>query len=112
MVHLLVYVGYRCSGIGDDGLAALSNGCKKLKKLNLSYCVNVTDRGMEHIRFIEHLSDLELRGLTKITSAGLTALAAGCKRLADLDLKHCAKIDDSGFWALAYYSQNLRQVWL
>ncbi|XP_052298281.1 F-box/LRR-repeat protein 3 isoform X3 [Citrus sinensis] len=101
---------YKCSGIGDDGLAALSNGCKKLKKLNLSYCVNVTDRGMEHIRFIEDLSDLELRGLTKITSAGLTALAAGCKRLADLDLKHCAKIDDSGFWALAYYSQNLRQI--
>ncbi|KAH9755358.1 ubiquitin-protein ligase [Citrus sinensis] len=101
---------YKCSGIGDDGLAALSNGCKKLKKLNLSYCVNVTDRGMEHIGSMEDLSDLELRGLTKITSAGLTALAAGCKRLADLDLKHCAKIDDSGFWALAYYSQNLRQI--
>lgn len=110
LVYLFVYFGYRCTGIGDDGLAALSNGCKKLKKLNLSYCVNITDRGIEHIASLEKLSDLELRGLMKVTSVGLTALAAGCKRLADLDLKHCEKIDDLGFWALAYYSQNLRQV--
>ncbi|KAK2637717.1 hypothetical protein Ddye_025512 [Dipteronia dyeriana] len=101
---------YRCTGIRDDGLAALSYGCKKLKKLNLSYCTGVTDRGMEYIGSLEELSDLELRGLTKITSAGLTAVAAGCKRLADLDLKHCVNIDDSGFLALAFFSRNLRQI--
>ena len=56
------------------------------------------------------LSDLELCGLSNITSVGIKAVAISCKRLADLDLKHCEKIDDSGFWALAFYSQNLRQV--
>lgn len=101
-----------CTGIGDDGLAALSNGCKKLTKLNLSYCIGVTDRGMQYIGHLEELSDLEMRGLANITSVGLTAIAAGCKRLADLDLKHCENIDDSGFWALAYYARNMRQVWL
>ncbi|KAL5783857.1 hypothetical protein ACOSP7_008886 [Xanthoceras sorbifolium] len=101
---------YRCDGIGDDGLAALSNGCQKLKKLNLSYCNGVSDRGMECIGSLEELSDLELRGLMNITSVGLTAVAAGCKRLADLDMKHCEKIDDSGFLALAYFSRNLRQI--
>ncbi|KAF2288274.1 hypothetical protein GH714_005763 [Hevea brasiliensis] len=95
---------------GDDGLAALSSGCKKLKKLNLSYCSNITDRGMKLLGYLEELSDLELRGLGKITSVGLTAFAAKCRTIADLDLKHCWNIDDMGFSALAYYSLNLRQV--
>ncbi|XP_044500507.1 F-box/LRR-repeat protein 3 isoform X2 [Mangifera indica] len=101
---------YRCVGIGDDGLASLSTGCKKLKNLNLSYCDKITDRGMGYIGSLKELSNLEIRGLMNITSAGLTAVAAGCKKLADLDLKHCEKIDDLGFWALAFYSQNLRQI--
>ncbi|KAK6233227.1 Leucine-rich repeat - like 10 [Theobroma cacao] len=101
---------YRCSGIGDDGLDALSRGCKKLAKLNLSYCKEVSDRGLGYIGHLEELSDLEMRGLFKITGVGLEAVAAGCKRLADLDLKHCDKVDDSGYWALAYYSRNLRQI--
>ena len=101
-----------CNSIGNDELAALSSGCKKLEKLNLSYCSEVTDTGMEYTSQLKDLSDLELRGLVKITSTGLTAVAAGCMRLAELDLKHCQKIKDSGFWALAYYSRNLRQVWL
>jgi F-box/leucine-rich repeat protein 2/20 len=97
-------------GIGDDGLAALSSGCKKLRKLNLSYCIEVTDKGMESLGYLEELSDLELRALDKITGVGLTALVTRCKRLTYLDLKHCKKVDDTGFWALAYYSRNLRQV--
>ncbi|KAJ1417153.1 Leucine-rich repeat [Sesbania bispinosa] len=101
---------YRCVRIGDDGLAALTTGCKKLEKLNLSYCNRITDKGMEYISHLDELSDLELRGLSNITSIGIKAVAVSCKKLADLDLKHCEKIDDSGFWALACYSQNLRQI--
>ncbi|KAK7255722.1 hypothetical protein RIF29_29141 [Crotalaria pallida] len=59
---------YRCVRVGDDGLAALASGCKKLMKLNLSYCNRITDRGMD---------------------VGIQAVADGCKRLTDLDLKHC-----------------------
>ena len=76
----------------------------------MSYCIEVTDKGMKSLGYLEELSDLELRGLDKITGVGLTALVTRCKRLTYLDLKHCEKIDDSGFQVLAYYSQNLRQV--
>lgn len=100
-----------CLGIEDAGLGALSNGCKKLMKLNLSYCKNVTDRGMEYISHLEELCNLEIRGLQNVTSVGLTAVAAGCKRLVDLDMKQCENVDDSGFWALASYARNLRQVY-
>lgn len=100
----------RCKGIGDDGIYALSNGCKRMQKLNLSYCSEVTDRGIECLGNLPELSDLEMRSLLNITGTGLTALATGCKRLAELDVKDCANIDDSGFMALAYYSRNLQQV--
>jgi len=105
-----LYFCFSCTGIGDDEVAALSSGCKKLKKLNLSYCNEVTDRGLQYLSQVEELSDLELRGLVNITGVGLTALAAGCKRLLELDLKHCENINDSGFWSLAYYSWNLQQI--
>ncbi|MED6156427.1 hypothetical protein PIB30_014392 [Stylosanthes scabra] len=101
---------YRCVYIGDDGLAALASGCRKLMKLNVSYCNRITDKGMEYLSHLGELSELEMRGLSNVTSIGIKAVALSCKRLADLDLKHCDKIDDSGFWALAFYSQNLRQV--
>ena len=105
-----MFFDHRCVRIGDDGLAALTSGCKGLTNLNLSYCNRITYRGLKYICHLGELSDLELRGLSNITSIGIKEVAISCKRLADLDLKHCEKIDDSGFWALAFYSQNLRQV--
>lgn len=112
MLIILLCPFCRCTNIGDDGLAALAGGCQKIRKLNLSYCIEITDKGMERLSKLVELFDLELRGLHKITGGGLTALASGCKKLAELDLKHCESIDDSGFWSLAYYSRNLQQVLL
>lgn len=100
MLIILLCPFYRCTNIGDDGLAALAGGCQKIRKLNLSYCIEITDKGMERLSKLVELYDLELRGLHKITGGGLTALASGCKKLAELDLKHCESIDDSGFWSL------------
>lgn len=91
-------------------MAALSNGCKKLKKLNISYCTSLTDKGMEYIGRLEELNVLEMRGLMSVTGVGLQAVAAGCKKLAVLDLKHCQNIQDSGFCALANHPNNIREV--
>lgn len=100
----------RCVGIGDEGLVSLSNGCKNLRRLILSYCHLVTDRGIGCLGFLPELWDVEMRGLPKVMGSGLRKLAAGCLRLAELDLKHCGNIDDLGFWALACYAKNLQQV--
>ena len=87
---------YSCPGIGDDGLAAISNGCKKLKKLNVSYCTMLTDKGIEYIGRLRELVDLDMRGLEGVEGSGLTAMAAGCEKLAELDVKHCKRIQDMG----------------
>lgn len=81
-----------------------------MQKLNLSYCSEVTDKGIEYLGHLPQLYNLEMRCLWNVTGTALTALATGCKRLAELDVKDCANIDDSGFMALAYYSRNLQQI--
>ncbi|KAI7733479.1 hypothetical protein M8C21_033719, partial [Ambrosia artemisiifolia] len=101
---------YRCSNVGDDGLGFIASGCKKIRKLNFCYCTKITDIGMAFLSQLEELSDLELRNLIKVTSAGLTALASGCRKLSELDIKHCVNISDAGFWSLGYYSWNLQQI--
>lgn len=101
---------FRCEQVDDYGLSFLADGCKKLKKLNLCYCVQITNEGIQCLSYLEGLSDLELRGLVKVTSVGITSIAIGCKSLVELDLKSCSSIDDAALFALAQYSQNLRQV--
>ncbi|XP_010931686.1 F-box/LRR-repeat protein 3 [Elaeis guineensis] len=101
---------YRCTGIADGGLAAIAAGCKSLKKLNVCYCVRITDQGLKHLSFLEELSDLEMRGLVHVTSAGITAIAVGCKSLVELDMKRCYSVDDAGLWALSRCSEKLRQI--
>jgi F-box/leucine-rich repeat protein 2/20 len=101
---------YRCTAVTDDGLAAISNGCKRMKKLNLCYCNQISDTGLAHLRLLEELSDLELRGMVRMTSSGITAMAMGCRSLTQLDLKRCYSVDDAGMWALARYTENLRQL--
>ncbi|PKA54941.1 F-box/LRR-repeat protein 3 [Apostasia shenzhenica] len=101
---------YRCVEVDDDGMSFIADGCKKLKKLNLCYCIRITDQGLKHLGCLEEIFDLELRGLEKITAAGITAVSMGCKSLVELDLKHCSSLDDSALFALAQYSQHLRQI--
>ncbi|KAJ0743756.1 putative leucine-rich repeat domain superfamily [Helianthus annuus] len=101
---------YRCLNVGDDGLGFIASGCKKIRKLNMCYCTKITDIGMTFLSQLEELTDLEMRSISKVTSAGLTAVASGCRKLSELDIKHCGNISDAGFWSLGYYSWNLQQI--
>ncbi|XP_038974118.1 F-box/LRR-repeat protein 3 [Phoenix dactylifera] len=101
---------YRCTGATDGGLAAIAAGCKNLKKLNMCYCTQITDEGLKHLSCLKELLDLEMRGLVHITSAGIAAIAFGCRSLVELDVKRCYSVDDASLWALAQYSKNLRQI--
>lgn len=51
-------------------LSDLGLGCKHLQQLNLSFCINVTNRG-------------------------LIKLAQGCPSLADLDIRECSLVTAS-----------------
>ncbi|KAJ7297284.1 hypothetical protein O6H91_Y016500 [Diphasiastrum complanatum] len=101
---------YRSWGIGDFGVAALCKGCKELRVLNLSYCMNITDRAMQSISLLGELEQLELRGCALISSAGISYVAAGCTRLVKLEIKRCTGIDDDGVLAISQFCVNLRKI--
>lgn len=101
---------YRSVGIGDTGLAALASGCPKLRMVNLSYCIGITDHGLKSLSQLEKLYNLEIRGCFLVTSAGLSAIASGCKRLVELDIKRCYRVDDMGIMTVVQCCINLRQI--
>ncbi|KAH9305577.1 hypothetical protein KI387_009981, partial [Taxus chinensis] len=101
---------YRSAGIGDIGLAAIAFGCPKLKILNLSYCMGITDNALKSLSQLEGLHNLEIRGCFHVTSAGISAIAIGCRYLVELDIKRCFCVDDLGVLTVVHCCQNLRQI--
>jgi hypothetical protein len=57
----------------DKDIDNLSHYCKKLKSLDLTLAVNVTDESVDYLTRLHHLKELNVSG-TKITPEGLTVL--------------------------------------
>ncbi|KAB5520175.1 hypothetical protein DKX38_024494 [Salix brachista] len=101
---------YRSAGISDMGILAISRGCPGLEMINMSYCIDITDRSLISLSKCSRLNTFESRGCPLITSLGLAAIAVGCRQLIKLDIKKCHNIGDAAMLPLAHFSQNLRQI--
>ena len=101
---------FRCAGISDKGILAISDGCNNLQMINIAYCNDITDTSLISLSKCSKIHTFESRGCPLITSFGLAAIAVGCRQLTKLDIKKCYLIDDLGMVPLAHFSQNLRQV--
>ncbi|KAK4388822.1 hypothetical protein Sango_2219200 [Sesamum angolense] len=91
-----------CDQITDSGLIYLKKmGC--LEELNLAECgPNVTDIGCEMaVAAIWTLKRLNLSWLVNVSDATLVALAQNCKHLEVLDLTGCELVTGSGICALS-----------
>lgn len=99
-------------GISDEGVAAIATGCRRLKVVNVSYCVNITDGALHFLADLRDLLQLELRACGRVTSVGISYIAASCKHLRELDVKRCTYVGDPGVLALSNGCRNLRQVLL
>ncbi|XP_027090907.1 F-box/LRR-repeat protein 3 isoform X2 [Coffea arabica] len=101
---------YRCTAVTDVGIMAVANGCLGLEMINMAYCEKVTDSSLRCLSKCLRLTALEIRGCTRLSSGGLSAIAEGCRKLTLLDIKKCCNIDDAGMLALAQCSQSLQQI--
>ena len=97
-------------GVTDASVAAIARGCPMLQMINLAYCTKVTDDALISLSKCSMLNTLEIRGCPQVSSAGLSAIAVGCRKIAKLDIKKCYDINDAGMLSLARLSQNLCQV--
>ncbi|KAJ1524131.1 hypothetical protein ONE63_010662 [Megalurothrips usitatus] len=101
----LEYLGLQdCQRLSDDALRHIATGLKKLRSVNLSFCVGICDAGLRHLAKMPQLESINLRACDNITDAGVSYLAEGGARLTQLDVSFCDKITDT---ALQHISQSL-----
>lgn len=104
------FCNFRSVGVTDKGVTEIARGCPLLQMINLAYCTEMTDESLRALSKCSSLKTLEIRGCPRVSSAGLSAIAVGCRQISKLDIKKCHDIDDAGMLPLARFSQNLRQV--
>lgn len=93
-----------CQRLSDEALRHVSMGLTKLKSINLSFCVSITDSGLKYLAKMTSLRELNLRTCDNISDIGMAYLAEGGSRISSLDVSFCDKIGDQ---ALVHVSQGL-----
>lgn len=78
--------------LDDQGLSILSNSCRYLSDLTLSYCTFITDMGLHYLASCTKLSALKLNFIPRITGRGILSLVVGCRNLTVLHLICCLNV--------------------
>nr|XP_009941899.1 PREDICTED: LOW QUALITY PROTEIN: F-box/LRR-repeat protein 13 [Opisthocomus hoazin] len=92
-----------CQGLNDESMRLISEGCRALLYLNLSY-TDITDGALRLLSSsFPNLQYLSLAHCRKFTDKGLLYLGSGrgCHKLIYLDLSGCIQISVDGFRNIA-----------
>nr|CDS32125.1 fbxl20 [Hymenolepis microstoma] len=104
----------QCIQITDAGLAALARNCVNLEKLDLEYCSQVTDSTLIQLAtYCPRINTLVLSHCDQITDEGISRLVEGLcgpQQLQRLAMDNCPLLTDSSLEMLGSVCQNLCQV--
>ncbi|KFQ29905.1 F-box/LRR-repeat protein 13, partial [Mesitornis unicolor] len=91
-----------CQGLNDESMRLISEGCRALLYLNLSY-TDITNGTLRLLSSFPNLQYLSLAHCRKFTDKGLLYLGSGkgCHKLIYLDLSGCIQISVEGFRNIA-----------
>lgn len=92
--------------VTDEFLINISNKCKKLKSLDISYCGAVTNKGIIAIATLTELEILKLKWLIQITDEAIENL----HNIKVLECWSCTNIRDRGIIKLIEMAPNLRTL--
>ncbi|GAB0175713.1 dynein regulatory complex subunit 6 [Grus japonensis] len=83
-----------CIRVTDASVTEIAQRCHELTYLHLRYCENVTDAGIEALGNMSSLISIDISG-TSISDMGLRAL--GCHgKIKELSISECKNISDTG----------------
>jgi F-box/leucine-rich repeat protein 14 len=99
-----------CQKLSDESLRHISAGLPNLDKINLSFCVSITDTGLKSLSKLTTLRDLNLRSCDNISDIGVGFLGENGLNLHSLDVSFCANITDSGMKHIASGISSLRSL--
>ncbi|RDD47381.1 F-box/LRR-repeat protein 7 [Trichoplax sp. H2] len=106
--HITLLDLTECSQLDNNGLHSIAANCPQLKELNLSWCWNISDTGVDYIlRMCRLLVSVILIGLHQITCNNLVDAPSFWKYLKFLNLTCCNSVKDSVVKELARNMKNL-----
>ncbi|XP_033218269.1 F-box protein SKIP2-like [Belonocnema kinseyi] len=76
--------------ITNEALAALATSCKKVNYINISYCFDISEKGIFHLASKMELENLIANGLTKITGENFGKMYS----LKNLECRNCHRLKE------------------
>lgn len=104
-----------CRALTDSALEIVAERCLKLQRLELYWCVVLTDISMGALATaacVPSLTHLNLSGLKHITDATFVPLARRATRLRFLDLTRCEGLRDESLKAIGESCRDLETLLL
>ena len=98
-------IGLANTQVTGVGVQALANSCSNLTRINLNFCAQVTDMGVQALSRCDDLRRIELRN-TLVSDMGVRDLADGCANLRYIDLNGTVVTVD----AMQYMKRKLRKL--
>ncbi|KAK9086052.1 hypothetical protein Sjap_026463 [Stephania japonica] len=84
-----------CLGVGDLGVGLIAFKCKEIRSLDLSY-MEITNKCLPSILQLQHLEDLTFENCLYIDDEGLATLDQGRKSIKTLNLTNCEYVSLQG----------------
>jgi len=99
-----------CQKLTDESLRHVSVGLPNLKKINLSFCISVTDTGMKSLARLPALANLNVRSCDNVSDIGIGYLAESSHKLKELDVSFCTNISDGSLRHISTGIQTLKSL--
>lgn len=98
-----------CLGVGDLGVGLIALKCNQIRSLDLSF-LPITNKCLPAILKLQHLEDLVLEGCFGIDDDNLLVINQGCRSLKTLDMSSCQNVSHVGLSSLTSGSGCLQQL--
>ncbi|ETW03854.1 hypothetical protein, variant 1 [Aphanomyces invadans] len=97
-----------CSQVTDAGIMRLASSCLQLRALDLNNCGLVTDLSLAALRACPRLERLNVAWCVNITDSGVADLARGCRALQEATFTYCTQLTDAALGSLVQSCPRLK----
>ncbi|XP_056596470.1 dynein regulatory complex subunit 6 [Triplophysa dalaica] len=111
--HSLLHINLAFTDITNTTIQALSRCCLTLRSLNLAYCTNISDEGLQNLttgKGCHRLIQLDLSGCSQITADGFSHVADACGSLQEIVLDDLPTLTDACVQALVSKCRTLTVI--
>ncbi|XP_078000896.1 F-box and leucine-rich repeat protein 13-like isoform X1 [Glandiceps talaboti] len=111
--NILLYLNLSHTLVSDATLRVLAKCCTNLQYLSLAYCKRFSDKGLQYLangRGCRKLIYLDLSGCTQITPDGFKNIAHGCSNLQSIYMNDSNTLKDECISAITNKCHNIRAI--